>query len=112
MLGKMSVFRNVGEALQFSADKMKKTSLFASERFFCDVYGFEPGQCQKPHRHESSDKIYYVLEGSGDFRIDGDESRLGVGSVVHCPAGAEHGVSNPGPGRLALLVFMSPPPAH
>jgi quercetin dioxygenase-like cupin family protein len=106
----MEVFRNVADALQFGADKMRKNSLFASERFFCDVYAFEPGQTQSGHRHAGSDKIYYVLAGTGEFRVDAEERRLGPGSVVFSPAGSEHAVSNPGPERLSLLVFMAPPP--
>jgi quercetin dioxygenase-like cupin family protein len=106
----MERFRRVADALQFGADKMKKNALFASERFFCDVYAFEPGQSQGGHRHEGSDKIYYVLEGIGDFRVDGHSRKLEAGGVVFCPAGSEHAVANAGPQRLALLVFMAPPP--
>jgi len=36
---------------QFSSDKMKKNNLFQTPRFFCDIYGFEPGQAQKGHVH-------------------------------------------------------------
>ncbi|MGH7821598.1 MAG: cupin domain-containing protein [Candidatus Binatia bacterium] len=106
----MDVFRNVADVLEFSAEKMKKNGLFATERFFCDVYTFEPGQSQSGHRHAGSDKIYYVLEGSGDFRVGDAERRLGAGAVILSPAGSEHAVTNPGPERLALLVFMAPPP--
>ena len=106
----MDVFRKVADALHFSSEKMKKNALFASERFFCDVYTFEPGQSQSGHRHAGSDKIYYVLEGTGDFQVDGAVERLGTGAVVFSPAGSEHAVTNPGPERLALLVFMAPPP--
>ena len=107
----MDTFRNVAEALQFSAEKMKKNGLFATDRCFCDVYAFEPGQSQAGHRHAGSDKIYYVLRGTGEFRVDASERTLGPGSVVFCPAGSEHAVTNAGPERLALLVFMAPPPA-
>lgn len=106
----MDLFRKVADAIQFSSEKMKKTPLFASERFFCDVYALEPGQEQKGHRHEGSDKVYYVLEGTGEFRVDERSEHLGKGTAVLCPAGAEHSVRNPGPQRLALLVFMAPPP--
>jgi quercetin dioxygenase-like cupin family protein len=107
----MAFFKDIAEATVFESEKMKKNSLFSSERFFCDVYAFEPGQSQKGHRHAGSDKLYYVIEGEGDFRVDAETARLGRGAVVYCPAGSEHGVSNPGPDRLALLVFMAPPPA-
>ena len=39
---------------QFSPEKMKKNNLFQTPRFFCDVYGFEPGQAQKGHVHGES----------------------------------------------------------
>ncbi len=110
MLRAMDAFRNVAEGLAYSAEKMKKNALFASQRFFCDVYAFEPGQSQAGHRHADSDKVYYVLEGAGDFVVDGRARRLGAGGIVFCAAGAEHEVANPGPQRLALLVFMAPPP--
>ncbi len=106
----MEKFRRTADAFEFGAEKMKKNALFASDRFFCDVYTFEPGQAQTGHRHAASDKIYYVLRGVGDFRVDDDARTLGAGDVVFCPAGSEHAVSNPGPDRLALLVFMAPPP--
>ncbi len=106
----MDRFREVAEAMQFSAEKMKKNGLFATEHCCCDVYAFEPGQTQVGHRHAGSDKVYYVLQGSGEFRVDGEERRLGAGAAIFCPAGSEHAVGNPGPDRLALLVFMAPPP--
>jgi len=106
----MEFFRDVAEAMRFGAEKMKKNGLFATERFFCDVYAFEAGQSQSGHRHEGSDKIYYVLRGRGGFRVDGTERTVDEGGIVFCPAGSEHGVTNPGPERLALLVFMAPPP--
>ena len=110
MLPLVEAFRMVVEALGFSAEKMKKNALFASERLFCDVYAFEPGQSQAGHRHPGSDKIYYVLQGTGDFVVDGQARQLGAGGIVFCPAGADHAVTNLGPERLAVLVFMAPPP--
>jgi quercetin dioxygenase-like cupin family protein len=106
----VQVFREIAEALQFGHDKMKKNGLFATERFFCDLYAFEPGQGQSGHRHAESDKVYYVVQGKGEFRVNDAARTLGPGAVVLCPAGSEHAVHNPGPDRLALLVFMAPPP--
>ena len=54
---------------RFSPDKAQKIGLFRSERSMVDLYCLLPGQAQKPHIHESSDKIYYVLEGTARFRI-------------------------------------------
>lgn len=103
--------KNLPAAQEFSPEKMKKVNLFETTRFFCDLYCFEPGQTQKPHTHAGSDKVYIVLEGTGQFQIGGEEKQLTTGTIVLAPAGVEHGVVNPGNGRLVLLVFMAPNPA-
>lgn len=103
-------FRDVVTARQFSPEKMKKVGLFDTPRMFCDLYCFEPGQEQKSHLHKNSDKVYYVLEGEGRFRIGDEEMALGEGKAVLAPAGLSHGVKNDGRKRLALLVFMAPRP--
>jgi len=106
----MEYFANAWEKLRFDPTKVAKTNLFDTERMFCDVYGLEPGQEQTAHVHASSDKIYFVLDGEGVFRIGAEERKLGKGQAALAPAGAPHAVSNPGPERLALLVFMAPKP--
>jgi mannose-6-phosphate isomerase-like protein (cupin superfamily) len=95
---------------RFSSEKMQKVGLVESPRFFCDAYGFEPGQSQKPHAHTDSDKVYMVLAGRARVRVGDDETDLDEGELVLAPAGSDHGVANPGPGRLVLLVFMAPKP--
>jgi len=54
---------NVSEQVKFKSEKINKVSLFDSDRFFCDVYCLEPGQVQKVHAHEGSDKIYICWKG-------------------------------------------------
>lgn len=95
---------------RFDAAKMQKLNLFQTSRFFCDVYCLEPGQSQKPHRHDDADKVYAVLEGEVQVRIGADSALLGAGEAVLAPAGVDHGLENPGPARAAVLVFMAPAP--
>jgi mannose-6-phosphate isomerase-like protein (cupin superfamily) len=97
---------------QFSAEKMKKNNLFQTARFFCDIYGFEPGQAQKGHVHGEQDKVYIVLDGQGMFTIGKEELVLGAGQGVMAPAGEEHGVRNHTAQRLTVLVFVAPNPSH
>ena len=108
----MENFRKISEAMQFASDKMKKNGLFETERLFCDLYCFEPGQSQAPHTHEGSDKIYYVVQGRGLFRVGDEERELREQEIVIAPSGQRHGVTNPGADRLVLLVFMAPKPTH
>jgi mannose-6-phosphate isomerase-like protein (cupin superfamily) len=105
----MSNFADL-RAAAFAAGKMKKNNLFTTERLFCDVYCFEPGQEQSAHAHAGSDKVYYVIDGTARIRVGDEERELGSGGAALAPAGVAHGVRNPGPERLRLLVVMAPKP--
>jgi quercetin dioxygenase-like cupin family protein len=99
------------EYQQFSTEKMKKNNIFQSERLFCDVYCFEPGQEQKGHIHGDQDKVYLVLDGQGTFQVGTEKQVLGPGQGTMAPAGEEHGVKNHTAQRLKVLVFVAPNPA-
>lgn len=104
--------RHIRDVTSFSEEKMQKNSLFDSSRLFYDAYCLLPGQSQKVHSHDGSDKIYYVLEGTGRFTVGEEERDLGPGHAVLARAGESHGVRNETNENLALLVTMAPPPQH
>ena len=108
----MEHFKKISDAMQFSAEKMKKNGIFETERCFCDLYCFEPGQTQAAHTHEGSDKIYYVVKGKGRFQVGGEEKRLGEGEIAIAESGQKHGVTNDGTEHLVVLVYMAPKPSH
>jgi quercetin dioxygenase-like cupin family protein len=101
-------YRNL---IRFSDEKMQKVNLFESHRMFADLYCLLPGQQQKAHIHEESDKIYFVLEGRSTFIAGEEERELGPGESCSAGAGQLHGVRNDSEGKAVLLVFMAPHPA-
>ncbi len=101
----------IKEAISFSEEKMRKNSLFDSLHLFYDLYCLLPGQQQKVHAHEGSDKVYYVLEGAGRFTVGDEENDLPEGHAVIVPAGEAHGVRNETQENLVLLVTMAPRPS-
>lgn len=103
--------KSIAEATSFSEEKMKKNALFDSSRLFYDVYCLLPGQSQKVHAHESSDKVYCVLRGTGRFTVGEEERDLGEGTAVIARAGEPHGVRNESGDELVLLVTMAPTPS-
>jgi mannose-6-phosphate isomerase-like protein (cupin superfamily) len=100
----------INEEISFSEEKMKKNSLFDSPHLFYDVYCLMSGQAQKVHSHEGSDKVYYVLRGTGRFTVGDEEEDLGAGHGVIARAGVPHGVRNETDENLVLLVTMAPRP--
>ena len=101
---------NLDSLVRFSGEKMQKVLLFDSEKYFCDLYCLRPGQDQRVHTHEESDKIYVVVRGSGSFHIGGEERELKSGQAVVARPGEAHGVRNAGEQDLVLLVFITPKP--
>jgi mannose-6-phosphate isomerase-like protein (cupin superfamily) len=101
----------VSEEISFSEEKMKKNSLFDSPHLFYDAYCLLPGQAQKVHAHEGSDKVYYVLSGTGLFTVGDEEEDFGEGHAVIARAGVSHGVRNETNENLVLLVTMAPRPS-
>jgi mannose-6-phosphate isomerase-like protein (cupin superfamily) len=102
---------SVSDALAFSEEKMKKNVLFDSPHLFYDAYCLLPGQSQKIHAHEGSDKVYYVLRGTGRFTVGEEERDLGAGNAVIARAGDPHGVRNETQEDLVILVTMAPRPS-
>jgi mannose-6-phosphate isomerase-like protein (cupin superfamily) len=107
----MDRFIHVPDRLAFSAEKLRKVGLIDTASLFCDAYCLEAGQEQAGHRHAVGDKLYFVLSGNGRIRVGAEERDVGPGDLACAPAGEDHGVRNPGPERLALLVMMAPKPA-
>ena len=105
----MSDFLDWREHAGSHPEKFFKTTLWQSGHLTLGLNCLEPGQIQKVHAHDGADKIYYVLEGEGDFTIGEVEQVAKQGMLVVAPAGIPHGVTNNGPERLSLLITISPP---
>ena len=102
---------NLSDVAEFSEEKMKKNAIFDSPHLFYDAYCLLPGQSQKIHAHEGSDKVYYVLRGKGRFTVGEEERDLGAGNAVIARAGDPHGVRNESQNDLVILVTMAPRPS-
>ena len=98
------------EHAAYSADKMGKSTIFASERLLVGLNAFEPGQSHALHAHAGMDKVYSVVEGEGLFLLDGRELPMRAGDLLVAPEGVPHGVRNSGQGRLLVLAILAPAP--
>ncbi len=55
----------------------------------CGVYSLPAGSTdlQSPH---DEDEVYYVVEGRGQIRVDGEDQVVGPGSLLYVRACSEH----------------------
>ena len=95
---------------EWRSDKMGKSTLFESARLLVGLNAFEPGQSHALHSHNGMDKMYYVLEGTGLFLLEGRELAMRSGDLMVAPDGVPHGIRNPGQERLLVLAVLAPAP--
>ena len=95
---------------QWRADKMGKSTLYASTRLLVGLNAFEPGQAHALHAHADLDKVYQVVEGQGTFLLEGRELPMKTGDLLVAPAGVPHGVRNTSGARLLVLAILAPAP--
>lgn len=97
-----------GQAI-FSADRMGKVNLAGGEYLYAGLNCFEPGQEHAAHVHADQDKLYVVLEGSGEATLGEQRAVVTVGDVILAQAGIEHSLRAMET-RLVVLVVFGPPP--
>lgn len=103
--------RVLEELVAFDQEKMKKIPVFDSPLLFYDLYALLPGQVQKVHAHEGSDKVYLVLAGEVRVQVGEEQATLTTGQATRAPAGEAHGVWNTSEQPAVLLVVMAPRPS-
>ena len=102
--------RNPAAQAVFQPDKMGKVTLAAGASLMAGLNCFEPGQEHKLHAHAGQDKLYVVLEGTGEAQIGEERQTLSAGDAAFAPADVPHGMRNTGTGRLVVMAILAPPP--
>ncbi len=59
--------------------------------------------------HEEVDQVLAFVDGSGRAILQGEESDVGPGRLVHVPAGMRHNFVNTGDRMLRLYTVYAPP---
>jgi mannose-6-phosphate isomerase-like protein (cupin superfamily) len=67
-----------------------------------------PGTASQEHFHTEAEEVYYVVEGQGGVRVDGETRPIGPGDVVIIAPGERHKVWAEGESDLVLLVTCAP----
>ena len=69
---------------------------------------FPPGTFVPPHVHPNQDEFIYVLDGTFDLFLDGEDGKASTGDLVRMPRGIAHGIFNNSDDPVKALFWVSP----
>ena len=87
----------------FKADGSETADRYSVSEWWLEPYTQGPGA----HSHPEDD-VFYVLEGTMSFLVDGRWVDAPKGSFVLAPAGVTHDFENRSPARAGVLNFSAP----
>jgi uncharacterized cupin superfamily protein len=71
-----------------------------------------PGKRPWPyHYHASQWEFYYILEGSGEMRLEGETVTIGAGDAMMCSPREAHQLHNTGTSDLVVQIIADNPSA-
>jgi quercetin dioxygenase-like cupin family protein len=74
---------------------------------FVSVVTLDPGASVGEHRHDGSEELYVVLEGSGTGVLDGAPFAVGPGDSFLVKDGHSHGLSNGDAHPMSFLALLT-----
>src|SRR5436189_5662190 len=93
----------------FAADKRVRKMLFKTDQLWSEIACYEPGQSTVMHHHPKEEEAIFVLEGTANMNIDGQEVVANAGSLVKFPNAVLHDVRNLGTERCVIMFLKVNP---
>src|SRR5437899_12978064 len=91
----------------FAADKRVRQMLFKTDQLWSEIACYEPGQSTVMHSHPREEEANYVLEGTANMSISGDDAVVLAGAVVKVPANVPHDGGNLGSERCVVIFLKA-----
>ena len=66
------------------------------------------GASTMEHYHPKAEEIYYITQGTGRIRIEGEVREVKAGDAIAIPPGQKHKLWNTGEDTLRLLCCCAP----
>ena len=89
----------------FAETTRVRTMLFKTDQLWSEMACYEPGQSTVMHTHPREEEAIFVLEGTANMNIAGEEIVAPAGSLVKFPANVPHDVRNLRETRC-VIVFV------
>lgn len=92
----------------FNQEKRVRKKLFKTEQLWSEIVCYEPGQTTAMHKHPLEEEMFYIIEGTANMNIGGQEGSFGAGELIKLPANVMHDVRNLQDNRLVIMFTKSP----
>ena len=93
----------------FTPDKRVRKMLFKTEQLWSEIACYEPGQSTVMHHHPREEEAIFVLQGTANMSIDGEEVVVPAGAIVKFPNNVPHDVRNLGTERCVIMFLKVNP---
>jgi uncharacterized cupin superfamily protein len=95
---------------KFAHTRRRIAAAAGSRNLGCSWYELPPGKQNFPHHyHFSNEEAFFVLSGTGQFRLGENVYPISAGDYIACPAGEEsgHSIHNSGTEPMTYLAFST-----
>ncbi len=89
--------------------KRVRKMLFTTDQLWSEIACYEPGQSTVMHHHPREEEAIFVLEGTANMSIAGEEVVVPAGAIVKFPANVPHDVRNLGAERCVIMFVKLNP---
>jgi quercetin dioxygenase-like cupin family protein len=89
----------------FAPDRRVRKMLYKTDQLWSEMACYEPGQSTPMHSHPREEEAIFVLEGTANMNVAGEEVVVPAGAVVKFPANVPHDVRNLG-GTRCVIMFL------
>ena len=93
----------------FAPDRRVRKMLFKTDQLWSEIACYEPGQSTVMHSHPREEEAIYVLQGTANMSIDGQEVVVPAGAIVRFPRNVPHDVRNLGTERCVIMFLKVNP---
>jgi quercetin dioxygenase-like cupin family protein len=93
----------------FAPEKRVRKMLFKTDQLWSEIACYEPGQSTAMHAHPREEEAIFVLEGTANMNIAGEEIVVDAGSIVKFPSNVPHDVRNLRSDRCVIMFVKVNP---
>jgi quercetin dioxygenase-like cupin family protein len=93
----------------FAPDKRVRKMLFKTDQLWSEIACYEPGQSTVMHSHPREEEAIFVLQGTANMSVGGEEVEVPAGSIVKFPSNVPHDVRNLGAERCVIMFLKVNP---